>query len=214
VRALTIACLLCAVTQVARADDWPLPEPVGFHGRGFEYVAEIFPPESRQNIGKKPLCYMYRVGYPGAGWKVDAKLVWKAELATMPYEAVVTMDGLLVTLDQHGNVGFDHAVDVYDARGKLVRSLKLDELFAADDLDKIEHSVSSRWWRRGAKVHVIAGKLYITVASGKTVEVALKDGAPRKNATLPVADSNAITEVWKLNLRFASITDVLAAGKR
>ena len=33
----------------ASADDWGAPEPVSFHSRGFGYVAEIFPPQSRQN---------------------------------------------------------------------------------------------------------------------------------------------------------------------
>jgi hypothetical protein len=53
----------------AVADEWGWPHPVSFHLRGFGYVAKVFPPGSRQNPDKKPLCYFYEMGYPGTSWK-------------------------------------------------------------------------------------------------------------------------------------------------
>src|SRR4030081_1995993 len=78
----------------APADDWGAPEPVSFHSRGFGYVAEIFPPQSRQNPTEKPLCYFYEVGYGGGTeWKIDAELKWKASLVNdvMPDQAAISM---------------------------------------------------------------------------------------------------------------------------
>ena len=63
---LLIGLLAVLLGASARADDWVRPEPTSFHSRGFGYVAEIFPPRSRQNSGDKPLCYFYELGYPGS----------------------------------------------------------------------------------------------------------------------------------------------------
>jgi hypothetical protein len=45
--ALLISLLFALLGALARADDWVRPEPTSFHSRGFGYVAEIFPPNSR-----------------------------------------------------------------------------------------------------------------------------------------------------------------------
>jgi hypothetical protein len=78
--ALLIGLLVALLSASARADGWVRPEPMSFHSRGFGYVAEIFPPHSRQNSGDKPLCYFYELGYPGSDWRIDARLKWKAPL--------------------------------------------------------------------------------------------------------------------------------------
>ena len=110
------------------ADEWVAPAPVSFHSRGFGYVAEVFPPKSRQNSTEKPICYFYEVGFPGAEWKIDAKLKWKATLANdvMPYQAVVSMQGMLVTFDEHGAAGYKNAVAIYSKNGLLVRKYQLE----------------------------------------------------------------------------------------
>jgi hypothetical protein len=58
-----VLALLVLVVPSARADDWSLPEPVGFRSRGFSYVAEVFPPKSRQNPSDKPVCYFYEMEF-------------------------------------------------------------------------------------------------------------------------------------------------------
>src|SRR5262245_36163905 len=117
------------------SDEWMRPEPVSFHCRGFSYVAEIFPPKSRQNPGGKPVCYFYKMDYPGLEWKIGAHLVWKGSLVNpvMPYQAVISMDGLLVTLNDYGQAGFNNAVTIYDRGGKVSRSYSLDELITPED---------------------------------------------------------------------------------
>ena len=107
--------LVLCLSFSAAADDWGAPNPISFNSRGFGYVAEIFPPQSRQNSTQKPLCYFYEVGYPGGtAWKIDAKLKWKVPLGNdlMPYQAVVSMNGRLVTFNEYGTLGYKNAVAI------------------------------------------------------------------------------------------------------
>jgi len=210
------------------ADEWGAPEPVSFHSRGFGYVAEIFPPGSRQNSTKRPFCYFYRVGYGGILWKVDASLKWKGPLANdlMPYQAIVSMDGRLVTLNDYGSVGYKNAVAIYSQTGALVRTLPLDDLILASDRGRIETSESSRWWNKGTKYFFLENpaRLYVLLAWGKVVELNLDTGRHKYGPSAEFGDlakaaakginSNEETEVWATSLRFSSITDLVHATAR
>jgi hypothetical protein len=127
---LAVLCLSFSAT----ADDWGAPNPVSFTSRGFGYVAEVFPPRSRQNTTDKPLCYFYETGDSGGtAWKIAAKLKWKAPLVNdaMPYQAVVSTHGRLVTLNEYGALGYKNAVAIYGQTGALVKTYQLGELIPA-----------------------------------------------------------------------------------
>jgi hypothetical protein len=215
VRLLIVAAVVL-VSSFAVADDWPRAHPRGWHGRGFENVVEVFPAKSRNNQSDRPLAYFYTMGYPGIDWKADAKLVWSGPLVNReaPYEAIVSMDGWLVTFDEWGNLGYDNAVVIYDPRGKLVKSWKLDDLLPEDVRDR-DRSISSRYWRKGASYAFDAKRKLLRIGFKPTgvLEIGLADGSHtyKPSGTLASASSNDMTEVWEVNLRFSSITDVLAA---
>jgi len=211
-------------TSTLFADDWRLPEPASFHARGMLLVAELFPPASRQNPGTHTLCYFYEVGYPGAGWDIKPQLRWKRELANdrMPVEAILSMDGWLVTFNDWGGMGMAHSIVVYDPRGRLVADWSGDQLFKEPALERIARqrtSVSSIWWNEKAKYYFTrASTLFIALADNVVMRIDLARGSYRVGvaAAFPdyatvSGDSNAVTEVWKTSLRFSSITDVLAA---
>jgi hypothetical protein len=201
------------VASTAVADDWPRAHPRSWHNRGFGRVVEVFPANSRCNPTAKPYAYAYELGYP-KNWDVDAKLVWKGPLVNReaPYEAIVSMDGYLVTFDDWGNLGYDNAVAIYDPRGKLVKSKKLDDLLPADIRDR-DRSVSSRYWRKGARYYFDDKKqvVQIHLANAGVLELALADGKHSYSATpgKPLADSNAATEIWETSLRFSSVSDIV-----
>ena len=206
---------LASLTAPAGADDWPMAHPRSWHGQGFSRVVEVFPARSRHNPGDKPLAYAYEVGYPGTGWKLDAKLVWKGPLANReaPYEAVVSSDGWLVTLDEWGNLGYDHAVVIYDPAGKLIKSHKLDGLVPADVANR-DRSVSSRYWRKDATYlfDTRSKLLQIHLANAGVLELSLASGAAQY---VPAAKARKLTNpeaatINEISLRFSSITDVLA----
>src|SRR5688500_4044870 len=124
--------------SVAAMCDRPGPQPVGFHSRGFSYVAEVFPPNARRNTSSQPRVYVYEVGYPGAQWQVDARRLWSATLPVMPQAAIVSMAGHVVMLDEHYQAGGDHALVVFGLDGRLVRTFALGDLLASADLERVE----------------------------------------------------------------------------
>ena len=213
------------------ADDWGWPEPTSYRSRGFGYVAEVFPPRSRQNPADKAMCFFYAMGYPGREeWKIDARLVWKGALVNageyrMPYEAIVSMDGVLVTLNDYAKVGEANVVVIYDAGGKLVKSYALDALVPKDDVKKFDWGLSGRWWNADAKYYFLGdpARLYVVLKWGNAMEFMLKDGAfnygaladfPDLAAVMKNPHANEQAEVWATSLRFSSITDVLEARKQ
>jgi hypothetical protein len=214
----------------ASADDWGAPEPVSFHSRGFGYVAEIFPPQSRQNPTEKPLCYFYEVGYGGGTeWKIDAELKWKASLVNdvMPDQAAVSMHGRLVTLNEYGALGYKNAVTIYSQTGALVKTYQLDELIPASDSGQIETSMSSRWWNKTAKYYFLdnPGRLYVVLPWGRVVEFFLDTGRRKYGPSAQFGElakvlakgnnTNEETKIWTTSLRFSSITDLMEAkGKQ
>jgi hypothetical protein len=54
----------------------------------------------------------------------------------MPYQAVVSMHGRLVTLNDYGALGYKNAVAIYSESGSLVRSYQLNEFIPAGDREK------------------------------------------------------------------------------
>jgi hypothetical protein len=218
---LVVSCL--AGTIGLSADEWMLPEPASFHARGSQLVAEIFPTASRQNPGKRALCYFYEVGYPGTRWDVTPTLKWKAQLANehMPVDAVVSQDGWLVTLNEWYGAGHAHSLVVYDPRGHLVADWSGDRLFADPALQTIARdrtSMSSVWWNRHASYYFTRQHvLFVSLSADAVIRVDLAAGSYRvgpasafRDYAVAAADANALTEIWKTSLRFSSITDVLA----
>lgn len=208
--------------SAAFPDDWGWPEPRSFHSRGFSYVAEIFPPHSRQNNSEQPFCYFYKMGYPGKQWEIKPELVWQAKLNNelMPFQALISMDGELVTLNEHGRVGYENTVAVYDRKGQLLKSFHLDELITDEDEGQFSRSASSRWWNNNAKYYFMKNpaRLYILLEWGKVWEFSLTDGRFRVGKLTQFADLAVVLKapyvneeaaIWETNLRFSSITDVL-----
>jgi hypothetical protein len=227
---LVLVFMVLCLSFSATADEWGAPNPVSFNSRGFGYVAEIFPPRSRQNSTEKPLCYFYEVGYPGGTeWKVDAKLKWKAPLVNdlMPYQAVVSMQGWLVTLNEYGALGYKNAVAIYSQTGALVKTYPLDELIPASDRGKIETSMSSRWWNKNASYYFLENpeRFYVVLPWGKLVEFHLRTGQYKYGPSDQFSElakvlakgnnTNEETEIWATSLRFSSITDLMESkGKQ
>ena len=220
--ATLVGLCLAVCANCARAMDLANPEPTSYTCRGFDHVAEIFPPQCRQNPTDMPLCYMYSMGYR----KVDAKLVWKAPLVNagtfhMPYEALVSMDGILVTLNEYGKFGDKNTVVIYDKDGKLVKSYALEDLLPKEDLAKCALDMRGLLWNPEAKYFFLEkpARFYIVLKWGKTMEFMLKDGAFKYGLPTDFPDLAAVrkrqfpneeAEVWPTNLRFSSITDVVA----
>ena len=218
--------LLTAVLGVAASApmtrcDRGAPEPIGFHSRGFGYVAELFPPKSRRNPGTKPRAYLYTVAYPGREWRVEAHRLWTAELANalMPDAALVSAAGHVVTLDDYDGAGGNHALVVYATTGRLVRSFALEQLLGAET-SRVARADCGLLWREGTSFYFasqVDPKLYIVLPWNRVLEVTLSTGTLRRGILgdfpalreiLKTQYPNELTEVWATSLRFSSLTDL------
>jgi len=197
------------------------PQPIGFHSRGFSYVAEVFPAKARRNTDAQPRVYVYEVGYPGAQWRVDAKRLWTSALPVMPEAALVSMAGHVVMLDEHYQAGGEHALVLFAPDGRLVKSFTLEQLLGRTNLARVEYSDCGRLWRKGAAFYFSQGpsaRLYVVLAGGSAVEIELATGALRRGTVRDFDRLRKITaqpfpnelaEPWPLSLRFSSLTDML-----
>jgi hypothetical protein len=217
-----LTALFTALAATLPFCDKPAPEPRGFHSRGFGQVVEIFPPRSRRNPGERPMAYLYEVGFPGTRWDVEARRAWTATLphAAFPQDALVSTDGHVVTLDDYWQTGREHAVVVFDARGRQRSGYRLEELLTAEQIADLEWSDCGIQWRLGAKYFFVldaAPHLYIVLPS-VTLQLDLTSGGFRRGPAAsfpeltgvmsrPFPDEEA--HVWATSLRFSSITDVL-----
>lgn len=187
-------------------------------------MAEVFPPESRQNEGKKPVCYFYEMGYPGKRWDVKPKLLWKTELANelMPQSAVISMEQEVVTLNEYARAGYQNAVVIYNKQGQIVKSFDFDDLISEEDKGQFPMSAGSRWWNSEARYFFLAkpSRLYVVLKWGKVMEFSLSDGKFQSGklvdfpaivtlAKSPQDTTNEEALIWSTSLRFSSITDVL-----
>ena len=69
-------------------------------------------------------------------------------LVNEPVDFYLANDGTLVTLDTCCSMGYGNAVVViYRPDGSLVRQLALSDLLLENDIEALQHSVSSIWWR-------------------------------------------------------------------
>jgi len=92
----------------------------------------------------------------------------------------------------------------------------------SSDAEKIETSISSRWWNKNAKYYLLDNpeRLYVVLPWGKVVEFYLDTGRHRYGPSAEFGDlakamakdfANEETKIWETNLRFSSITDVVEA---
>ena len=201
--------------------DKPAPEPQSFHSRGFGYVAEIFPPLSRQNSLTRPIVHVYAVAYPGRRWDVVARLVASAILPheAFPAEAVVSQAGHLVTLDDYYQSGQANAVTLVDSAGSPIGAYALTELLLGEEIAALERSDCGIHWRDGASYFFLldaASRFYIALSGGLVLEFNLQNGTFRRGEASafpellhvmeqPFADEQVAP--WATSLRFSSITD-------
>ena len=209
---MRVVVLCMMLTGVASADSWGPAESRSWHSQDESFVVEVFVPQTRHNTAKSgAMAYAYRV--TSRTPRLEAKLVWKAALVNRqaPHAAIVTNDGYLITLDDWGGLGGDHAVTIYNPAGKLVRDYHLDNLAVPDEVRNSNRSVSSRDWLRHAVYYASAKRkrLQIHLAAG-ILELWLVDGKHRWIAETPKRlELDDGVSIHTTALKFATLTDVV-----
>jgi hypothetical protein len=95
-----------------------------------------------------------------------------------PVDILLSDSGILVTLDNWHNMGYGFVVVIFDKDGKIVKSYKLEDLYTEENIAKISHSVSSRWWRCAtSEPRIQSDSLRVTDTIGGEFMFDLHDGS-------------------------------------
>jgi len=179
-KAYVAAAVILLAGAVDAADDWAWPSPQVFAASYGGYALRTIPAAPSKTVpGPAPFGVSQAVLFkPGNEGKDVA--IWKRELVNVPHRAMITDDGkYVVTFDTWGRVGYEHSLVIYGERGKLVADHPLDALLSrAEITERVQHSVSSRWWLREATTSFNErnDELIITLKWGKVLRVALATG--------------------------------------
>jgi hypothetical protein len=94
-----------------------------------------------------------------------------------PVDVFVSDEGRLVTVDNWHNRGYGKVLAVYDAAGRLVKAYALTDLFAKDEIDGAQHSVSSIAWHEGpVYLNRDQRTLYMMIRSGRDLVLGMESG--------------------------------------
>jgi hypothetical protein len=140
------------LAAVAYADDWPAAQIQNVFSANGKHFVRIVPGQnwgdtvgfSGSPKGRNAKAEFY-VQQRDRSFKPTAEVALQNPIA--PVEAIVTDTGYLVTFDNWHNFGYGKVVAIYRPNGRLLRSFSLEEIYSADQLKRIPHSISSRGWR-------------------------------------------------------------------
>jgi hypothetical protein len=125
----------------ALLDEWMAPTPRVFASPRGTLGLKVVPlPKAFPYEAKATLFYLERDGHP-----VTMRTY---KLANMPVRVFVSDEGHVATVDNWGGTGYDHAVVLYDPKGKLLADYKRASLFSDEVMsaNSVPMSVSSRHW--------------------------------------------------------------------
>jgi len=151
---LAISLLLLAGVSCLRADQPPGFEPIGYSRRGdiIAYVGKAMC-EANQDGSIIPFkIRLYRLCEDKSAFTLLRTINHIEEYA--PNMILITDKAeYVVTFDSAGEIGRGkHVVVVYGADGEMLKSWSLEQILDPADLKKAPQSVSSTWWRSGARV--------------------------------------------------------------
>jgi hypothetical protein len=140
-------------TNLALADSWARPTPLVVSSPDTRIIVRIEPGGNTKAVGKyAPLtktdsarAAFFR--FEDSPENYSRYLSIALSNPVNPVSAYVSNDGALVTLDNYGNPGQGDIVSIYDPRGKLVHTYKIEDIYADTAISEMRRSVSTREWR-------------------------------------------------------------------
>ena len=150
--AVTISFLLMSV---AVADSWLPAQTIAAVSENAEWLIRVEPGESMGDV--------YGFGGMPKGPYAEATLFrydndletytkvknYRTRNPIAPADILLSNNGWLIALDNWHNLGIGTVVASYDSDGAIVRELNLADIFSTEELEKLDQSVSSIWWRCG-----------------------------------------------------------------
>ncbi|MCG8479702.1 MAG: hypothetical protein MI724_11440 [Spirochaetales bacterium] len=143
---------LVLATSVPYADSWVAPYPRAFASDDGRYWVTIVP-DAASRYAETARALLFTFDADGG-----ERIVWDRRLLNDPADVSVVHNGdavFVVTVDTWTHIGYEHAVVVYSPMGEVVADLHLNELLPEVFIRLyVPHTVSSRWWRDVADIHI------------------------------------------------------------
>jgi hypothetical protein len=164
-----ICTTLAFMANLAVADSWLPPYSRVFASEDGRAGVELLVPKTKSDKVKLRL-----FTFDGT----DRKVAWERTLDYVPHRVFVAPSGqAVVTMDMWGRVGYDHALVIYDNKGKTIKDAKLEDLLTQQEIsEKVMSTVSSRWWSSDAETKFVEDDVQfeIKLSWGKTIRVATR----------------------------------------
>ena len=136
---------MAAVPIVSGADDWPQPQPYAVFATTGEYFVRILPNNTYPPVASaRAHALLYRLA-ADRSYTLVRDITLANEWA--PVNLLVARNGAFITFYNWHRAGYGHVVAIYGPGGRHVRSYRLEDLYAAAQIEKVPQSVSSRHWR-------------------------------------------------------------------
>jgi hypothetical protein len=152
----------------AEGDTWLPPRPKIYASQFGEYGLKVIPNEPNTSAT------LFTLNEKG-----EDQTAWQGPLVNLPYRVFVSDAGPVVTLDTYARVGYEHALVVYDAKGKVLADYRLEDLLTAAEIEAhVLITAGSRWWNTEAQLGFSPdGESFaIKLEWGKVITVDVKTG--------------------------------------
>jgi hypothetical protein len=170
---------ILAFQSVSRGDSWPNPGARIFASENGLVALKVVPEKDfrkKQNPVATGILFWMRED------DGSENTVWNQKLVNIPVRALIFRRyDAVVTMDTWASMGHEHSLVIYGQEGKVIRDLRLEDLLTKGEIDhQIQHSTSSRHWRKQATFRLIhdpkSPKLRIAFDWGKVLLVELHTG--------------------------------------
>ena len=159
--------VLSALSPTAYADSWLPPKPESTYESAAQDAHFIVTATAHPGalLASSGAVYTKQPGTASADWIKR----WEAPLQNLPVTALIANGGWrVITFDSWYSAGFgDEAIVFYDETGTLLKKHSLESLLSEPELNKVPHSVSSRWWRTKASIDETLGLLKVEIAQSQ-----------------------------------------------
>ena len=165
-----VAAIATGWVSRALADSWLAPKPRIFASSFGDYGLKMIPGEPSASAT------LFTLNEKG-----EEQAAWQGPLVNIPYRVYVSDAGRVVTVDTYARLGYEHALVVYDEKGKVLADYQLEDLLTAEEIkDHVAVTAGSRWWNNDAQIGFSPdGETFtIELPWGKVIMVDLKTGKP------------------------------------
>ena len=93
----------------------------------------------------------------------EATVLAEGSLAHLPFEVLVSDSGHgFAAIETYARMGHGHSMTTVNAKGETAHALPLEALFTPEEIEQLNHSVSSIWWHKDMWIDEGSGELIVT----------------------------------------------------